>query len=45
VVDREFVDAGGVALEQRHTDESFEQSVRRCVDNLDLDDPLADSCR
>lgn len=40
------VDGGEVYVEKRHEDETFEQSVQRCVDGLEKkwSDPLADPC-
>jgi RNA polymerase sigma factor (sigma-70 family) len=45
VVDKDVVDPGGVYFEKRHTDETFEQSLQRCLNNVDVNDPLADPCR
>lgn len=35
---------GGTRVERDHEDESFVDSVKRCVRNFDLGDPLADPC-
>ena len=44
VVDKDVVSPGGVAIERRHEDESFRESVLRCVRDLDVSQPLADPC-
>lgn len=35
---------GGTRVERDNEDETFEDSVKRCVQNVDLGDPLADPC-
>lgn len=35
---------GGTRVERGNEDETFEESVMRCVQNVDLGDPLADPC-
>jgi hypothetical protein len=44
VVGSDVVDGGGVYAERRHEDESFAESVVRCLGNVDVADPTADPC-
>lgn len=43
VVDRDTVDPGGVYIEHRH-EESFEESLQRCIGGLELTAPAEDPC-
>lgn len=44
LVSRDLADAGGVYVEKRR-EESFAESVQRCLDGVAVADPTADPCR